>query len=173
MTEIRNGEAMSYVNINLPPHEHYLDDFKEGMTFETPGISMSESAIIDFAHRFDPQPFHVDRVAGEKSMFGGLIASGFHTLSLTIRMFTDLGLTRGGSIGSPGIDEVRWLKPVRPGDTIRCRISAAEIKSSQSKPDRGTIRWRFEVCNQRDEVVMTSYVTAIVLKRPRTEPKQA
>ena len=111
--------------------------------------------MIAFARRFDPQPFHTDPVAAKQSVFGGLIASGWYTASMAMRLLVDNYISQVASLGSPGVDELRWLKPVRPGDTLSIRVTVLESKLSRSKPNQGTIRHYIEVLNQRREVVMT------------------
>lgn len=142
----------------------FLDDFKVGETFITEGISVPESEIIRFAMQFDPQSFHMDVTAASKSPYGGLIASGFHTLSLCFRMFIQKGVLAACSIGSPGIDEVRWLAPVRPGDTLRTETEVLEIKPSSSKPDRGIARMRYTGINQRGEKVISFILNHLLLR---------
>ncbi len=145
----------------------FLDDFRVGETFATEGITVTESEIIRFAMQFDPQSFHMDVTAASKSPYGGLIASGFHTLSLCFRMFIQKGVLAACSIGSPGIDEVRWLAPVRPGDTLRTETEVLELKPSSSKPDRGIARMRYTGINQRGEKVI-SFTLNHLLLRPTT-----
>ena len=133
----------------------YLEDFKAGDEFTSPGITLTESQIIDFALQFDPQPFHVDVTAAGAGVFGGLIASGFHTAALTFRLFWQTGVLGDASLGSPGIDELRWLKPVRPGDTLHVVARVLETRRSRSKPDRGVVKMSYTTRNQRGEDVMT------------------
>ena len=142
----------------------YFEDFPPGRVFDTAGITVTEAAIVDFAARYDPQPFHLDREAAAGSIFGGLVASGFHTLCLSFRLFTQLNVL-SSNLGGPGLDDVRWLKPVRPGDTIRARVTVAEARRSSSKPDRGIITWQFETSNQRGEVVMTALSMSFLKRR--------
>ncbi len=143
----------------------YFEDFPQGRVFETPGVTLSEAAIIDFAHRYDPQPFHVDVEAANRSpLFRGLVASGFHTLCLSFRLFTQLNLL-GNNLGGPGLDQVRWHTPVRPGDTIHCRVTVTEARPSRSKPDRGIITWGFETLNQRGEIVMSALSMSFLKRR--------
>lgn len=144
----------------------YFDDFAEGQVFHTPAATLTEAQIIDFALGYDPQSFHIDRHGAFDGPFGGLIASGFQTLALSWRLFVDTGLLRGGGIGGPGLDDLQWLRPVRPGDSLRCRVEVAEVKPSRSKPDRGAVRWRFQTFNQNDELVMTCSVTSLMMRRP-------
>ena len=116
---------------------------------------------------FDPQPFHVDVTAAEKSMFGGLIASGFHTAALTFRLFWQTGALTDGSIGSPGIDELRWLKPVRPWDTLHVTAKVLETTRSRSKPDRGVVKLSYTTVNQHGDAVMTLIGNQLLKVRPR------
>ena len=135
--------------------ERYLDDFEVGARFVGPGITVSEAQILDFALMYDPQPFHIDREAAAKSPFGGLIASGFQTLAVGFRSYYQTGAISHCSIGSPGLDEVRWLKPVRPGDTLHAETVVKSKRASRSKPDRGIVHMDWEIKNQAGEVVMT------------------
>ena len=144
-----------------------FEDFAVGDRFESRGKTLTEAEIVDFAFRFDPQPFHIDAEEAARGPYGGIIASGFHTLAIGFRMLWDSGVLAGGSLGSPGIDELRWAKPVRPGDTLRSRIEVLETRPSGSKPDRGLIRMLHEVVNQRDEMVLS--LKAIVFMRRRRE----
>ena len=144
----------------------YFDDFKAGDELASPGATVTEAQIVDFALSFDPQPFHLDVTAAAASPFGGLIASGFHTLALTFRLFWQTGALNEGSIGSPGIDELRWLKPVRPGDTLRVVARVLETRPSRSKPDRGVVRMQYTTTNQHGEVVMTLIGNQLMRLRP-------
>lgn len=142
----------------------YFDDFAIGERFVTPGITVTESEIIDFALRYDPQPFHLDAQAAAQSLYGGLIGSGFQTLALSFRLFIQSGLLSACSMGSPGIDELRWLAPVRPGDTLHTEVEVVASKPSRSKPDRGMLQLRYVVINQHGESVLT-YLINHLLKR--------
>lgn len=142
----------------------YLDDLQAGERFRTGGVTLTEAEIIDFAWRYDPQPFHLDTGAAEQSPYGGLIASGFQSLALCFRLFIQTGVLAQSSLGSPGIDELRWLAPVRPGDTLHCEVEVLETRPSASKPDRGIARLRYAAVNQRGETVMT-FVIAHLLRR--------
>jgi acyl dehydratase len=144
----------------------YFDDFKAGDELASTGATITEAQILDFALKFDPQPFHVDVTAASAGPFEGLIASGFHTLALTFRLFWQTGALNDGSIGSPGIDEVRWLRPVRPGDTLRVRAKVLETRPSRSKPDRGVVRLEYTTSNQNGEVVMTLIGNQLMRTRP-------
>lgn len=145
-------------------NQHYLDDFSVGDVIETPGVSLTEGEIVDFALKYDPQPFHLDRVAASQSLYGGLIASGFQTMALCFRMFIQNGILRDASMGSPGLDEVRWYAPVRPGDTLHTRLEVLEVTPSRSKPDRGIARIQYQAVNQNKDVVM-SFIAMHMLKR--------
>jgi acyl dehydratase len=142
-----------------------FDDFEVGERFVSAGVTVTESMILDFALTYDPQPFHIDAEAAKTSVYGGLIASGFQTLALGFRMFYGEGLVRTASLGSPGMDELRWLRPVRPGDTLHTEVEVVEKKPSASKPDRGIVRMRFRVVNQKGEDVM-SFAAMQLLARP-------
>jgi acyl dehydratase len=144
--------------------DRYFDDFAIGERIVTHGVTLTESMIIDFALRYDPQPFHLDVEAARQSNYGGLIASGFHTLALGFRMVIETGVFRAASMGSPGFDELRWLKPVRPGDTLHTEIEVTEKKPSSSKPDRGILRIAYRIKNQKDEAVLT-FLSMHLLKR--------
>ena len=144
----------------------YFDDFVVGSRFESPGITVTESEIIHFALRYDPQPFHLDTVSAKDGPFGGLIASGFHTLGITFRMFLQTGVFKACSLGAVGLDEVRWLLPVRPGETLRVVSEVIEAKGSSSKPDRGIAKIKHSTMNQRGEVVQTMLGIHILRRRP-------
>ena len=135
-------------------HKYYWEDFYAGQVLEAGGVSLSEEEIIEFASKYDPQPFHTDREKAQQSVFGGLIASGWQTASLCMRMLCDSYLLQSASLGSPGVDEVRWVKPVRAGDTLHLKSIVLETRASASRPDMGTVRSRSEVYNQRGELVM-------------------
>ena len=144
----------------------WFEDFEVGQRFVSQGVTLTEASIIDFAYRYDPQRFHVDREAAARTHFGGLIASGFQTLGLTFRMFFHLGVIRESGIGAPGIEELRWTAPVRPGDTLHADVEVIELRPSGSKTDRGIVRLRYSTRNQRGEMVMTMVVPQIVSRRP-------
>jgi len=128
-------------------------------------MSVSEADIIRFAKEFDPQYFHLDPEAAKNSIYKGLIASGGQTIAATFRLYIRNFLPGKASLGSPGIDEVRWLKPLRPGDVLRARVTVLSVKPSQSKNDRGTVTSLVETINQKDEVIMTYKGMNIMLKR--------
>ncbi len=145
----------------------YLEDLTPGEIITTSGITFTEAEIIDFALRYDPQPFHLDTIAAAKSPYGGLIASGFQSIALCFRLFIQSGIFKESSIGSPGLDELRWLAPVRPGDTLHTEVEVLDIKPSTSKPDRGIARLRYKAVNQRDEAVLSFIGLHLLLRRPQ------
>ena len=148
-----------------PIEDRYFEDYIPGSVNEFGPIMVEEAEVIDFARRFDPQPIHTDPEAAKQSIYGGLIASGWHTGSLMMRLYTTHYLAPVSSLGSPGIDELRWLKPVRPGDELLVRVTITETRRSQSKPDRGIVHSFAEVLNQKGEVVMSLKGTNFVLCR--------
>ena len=145
----------------------YWEDIKEGEVVELGSRTMEKERMVAFAREFDPQPFHTDEKAAEASIWGGLIASGWLTGSVLMRIFYDGFLKDTASMGSPGIDELRWLKPVRPGDTLTVRLTVLETAASRSKPDRGIVRSLMEVLNQHSEIVMTTKGVNFFRRRPR------
>lgn len=148
---------------------YYFEDFAVGRVFELGQCTVSEEEIVAFGTRYDPQPFHADRVAAADSMFGGLIASGVHTMALYMRLFVDGVLSGSASLGSPGIDELRWPAPVRPGDTLRARYSVASARKSQSRPKWGIVQGLATAENQRDVTVMTMSVINLFTRRVATD----
>jgi len=145
---------------------HYFDDFQPGEVLELGSYQVPREEILAFARQFDPQPFHIDEEAGRRSIFGGIIASGWHTASICHRLLVQALLSTSASMGSPGLDELRWLLPVRPDDVISARAEVLSTTPSRSKPDRGAIKFRMEVRNQKGEVVMTEVATALFSRRP-------
>ena len=146
----------------------YFEDFTPGREFHTEGVTITEGAIIDFAMTFDPQPFHLNVEAARASIYEGLIASGFQTMALTFRLFIQTRALAACSLGSPGVDEVRFLRPVRPGDTLRATVQVLDQRPSTSKPDRGIVRLHWTTLNQRGEPVLTLTSMQLVRRRPAT-----
>jgi acyl dehydratase len=146
---------MSQSHFALPAGDRYFEDYAPGSVFEYGEIRVDAADIIEFARRFDPQDMHVDPGKSASGRFGGLIASGWHTAALMMRLLADNFLPREASLASPGIDELRWLQPVRPGDVLRIRVSVLDATRSRSRPDRGMVRTLVEVLNQRGEVAMS------------------
>jgi len=147
----------------------YFEDFTVGERFRSRGVTLTESQILEFALLYDPQPFHLDREAAAASHFGGLIASGFQTLVLSFRMICQEQVFNACSVGSPGMDELRWLHPVRPGDTLTCEIEITELRRSRSRPDRGLAKLAYTTFNQDGTAVMRFTATQIFLCRPAAE----
>ena len=133
----------------------YFEDFSAGQVHELGSVEVTESAIVDFARQFDPQPFHLDPEAAKESVFGGLIASGWHTGAMWMRLYVDSLLGGPASQGSPGIEELRWLAPVRPGDTLHGRLTVLETRHSERRPGRGTVRIRGKMVNQEAVTVLS------------------
>ena len=146
---------MSPSDFSVPNKHRYFEDYVPGLILEYGAIPLSEAEIIAFATQFDPQYLHIDPGAAKIGPYGGLIASGWHTAAVMMRLIVDHYLPQAASLGSPGIDEIRWTKPVRPGDSLSLRISILEAKRSTSKPDCGMVRALIEVLNQNQECVMT------------------
>ena len=145
----------------------YFEDFRVGEIVTLGTVTPSAEEIIAFARQFDPQPFHTDPAAAKQSVFGGLIASGWHTISLYMRLLVDGMIAKlAESQGSPGVDKIEWLKPVRPGDTLTGRVTILELIPSKSRPDRGTIRTLGEMVNQKGETVMTMRGIGFFGRRP-------
>jgi acyl dehydratase len=139
----------------VPSAERHFEDYVPGMSETLGPIAMTEAAIIEFAQRYDPQPMHTDPERAATGAFGGLIASGWHTVCVVMRELVLGYLAEGASLASPGIDALRWLKPVRPGDSLHVRVTVVDATRSRSKPDRGMVRTSIEAINQHGEVVMS------------------
>jgi acyl dehydratase len=146
-------------------NECYLEDLRVGDRFHSGPYEVTEAGIINFAREFDPQPFHLDPELAKQSIFGGLVASGWHTAAITMRLLVTCGLDLAGGAVGLGADELRWPRSVRPGDVLRLELEILEVRPSRSKPDRGTVRLRYVTRNQRNETVMTLMATTLVPKR--------
>lgn len=144
----------------------YWEDFHPGDVTELGSVEVTEEDVIAFASRFDPQPFHVDPEAAARTPFGGLIASGWHTMALYMSLFVPAILADTASLGSPGVESVRWTVPVRPGDTLTGRSTVSEVRPSATNPGRGTVLSTNEMLNQRGEVVMTFTAWGHIGRRP-------
>ena len=145
---------------------YYFEDFTIGRVFDSGTRQLSEQDILSFAREYDPQYFHTDPEAAKQSIFGGLIASGWQTVGVCMRLMCDSYLLESSSMGSPGVDEVRWVKPVYPGDTLRMRATVIAAKPSSSKPDRGIATMRCNIYNQKDELVMHMQGMQMMQRRP-------
>lgn len=144
----------------------YFEDYLLGTTYECGSVSIDQASIVTFAKEFDPQPFHVDPEAAAAGPYGGLIASGWHTAALVMRLLVENYLAPESSLGSAGIDELRWPHPVRPGDTLRVRATVVESRRSLSKPDRGIVKTMVEAANTDGATVMRATAINFMLVRP-------
>jgi acyl dehydratase len=151
----------------LPPaKDRYFEDYAPGDSYEYGPVSVAESEILEFGRRYDPQYLHVDKERAERGPYGGLIASGWQTAAILMRLFVDHFLPDGASLGSPGIEELRWLKPVRPGDELRARVTVVSARASKSKADRGIVETRIDAFNQKNEHVATMRAVNFMKRRP-------
>lgn len=148
-----------------PHDDRYFEDYIAGEAYTYGSVTLDEASIVAFARQYDPQPFHIDPVAAKDAIYGGLIASGWQTVAETMRILVDHVISPASSLGSPGCDELRWLKPVRPGDSLSVRFEIDSGRRSRSNPDRGLVSSRLAVLNQRDDVVMTMRTTLLVRVR--------
>jgi acyl dehydratase len=144
----------------------YFEDFQPGKIFELGSHTVTKDEIVAFASQFDPQPFHVDEEAAAEGPFGGLVASGWHTSAIWMRLWVTEVLNRSAGMGSPGIEELRWLQPVRPGDTLTGRLTVLEATPSVRRPGRGTVRSQAELLNQRGETVLAMTARGFFALRP-------
>ena len=150
----------------IPFAERYFEDYPVGEVAEFGDYPVSEQEVVEFATRYDPQPFHIDAEAARGTIYGGLIASGWMTASCAMRMMVDHYISPLASMGSPGIDELRWLAPVRPGDTLHTEVEVVALRASSSKPDRGVVHLKFRGINQRGEAVLSYIGINMLLRRP-------
>jgi acyl dehydratase len=146
----------------------YFEDYPPGAVFTAGAMPVTAAEILEFARKYDPQPMHTDPEAAAKGRFGGLIASGWHTGAMMMRLFADNFLSPESSIASPGLDELRWLQPVRPGDVLSLRVTILEARRSKSRPEQGTVRSLVEVLNQRGEAVMSLKPVSLIRVRPNS-----
>lgn len=149
-----------------PIDDRWFEDYKPGTVEEYGSATLTEDELLDFARRFDPQPMHIDPLFAASGPFGGLIASGWHTAGLMMRLLADNYLSKVAGLASPGVDELRWPHPVRAGDILRLRVEVVEARESRSKPDRGVVRTRATLLNQDNVVVMSLLAVNMVAKRP-------
>jgi acyl dehydratase len=147
------------------PVTRYFEDYVPGLSFDCGSFTLDQAQIIAFGQEYDPQPFHVDPEAAKDGPFGGIIASGWQTTSMMMRQVVGNFLSAESSLGAAGVDEIRWPRPVRPGDTLHVRAAVLEARLSRSKPDRGIVRTMLEVTNQDGDIVMTAIATNFVLAR--------
>ena len=140
----------------------FLEDLAVGQRFRTGTITIELDRVKEFATAFDPQPFHLDETAGSSSIFGGLVASGWHTAALTMRLMVESDLKIAGGLIGVGVEQIRWPRPVRPGDQIHVDVEVLEVRPSNSNPTRGVVRFRSRTWNQYDELVMEQVATLVV-----------
>jgi acyl dehydratase len=152
--------------MSVPIQDRYFEDYVVGEEIHFGRYEVTEQEIIEFATRYDPQYFHTDPEAAKDSHFGGLVASGWMTGSIMMRMMVDGFVSRKASMGSPGLDELRWILPVRPGDVLRGKATINGVRRSRSKPDRGIINTTWEVFNQNDECVLSVKGMGMYRTRP-------
>ena len=156
---------MSERDLEVPVERRHFEDDVAGAVCVYGTIPVSAESIVEFARRYDPQPIHADSDAATRGPFGGLIASGWHTIALVMRVLVERYLSHVAAIVSPGIDELRWTLPVRPGDVLSVRVTVLEATVSRTKPDRGLVRSLIEAVNQRDEVVLSMKAMNFIRRR--------
>lgn len=159
-------QLLSDADLPAPPGARYFEHYVPGSTYEFGHVGVSEEEIVEFARRWDPQTIHDDPELAAVGPFGGLIASGVQTLALTMRMYVDHYVSHVASLASPGIDELRWPRPVRPGDTLRLRVAVQAARVSRTKPDRGLVHTAVTTLNQDDDPVMTFTAMNLFGRRP-------
>lgn len=158
--------TLSDADFAVPVEDRWYEDYVPGEVYEYGSITVTEEEILRFAGEFDPQSIHTDPRAAAQGPFGGLIASGWHTCAVMMRLYADHYVSRVASLASPGIDELRWVRPVRPGDTLSLRTTVKEARLSRSKPDRGLVRTAIEVLDQHGDTVLTMTAINILRCRP-------
>jgi acyl dehydratase len=156
---------MSASMFTTPADRRDFEDYPAGAMYEFGEVAVDQDDVIAFAKKFDPQDIHLDPDAAARGPFGGLIASGWHTAAMMMRLYAENYLSKVASLASPGVDELRWTRPVRPGDRLRIRVTVREARPSRSKPDRGMVRSFIEVLNQHDELVMSVTAINLLLRR--------
>ena len=160
--------TLSEADFSVPIGDRYFEDYQEGAVYEYGYATIDADELVAFARRFDPQPIHVDAVLAAAGPFGGLIASGLHTGGICMRLFADHYLSKSAGLASPGIDELRWPAPVRPGDTLRLRTTTTGTRRSRSKPDRGLVFTHAELINADDSIVLSlKAMNLLRLRHPR------
>ena len=144
----------------------YFEDFSVGQVYETPAVTLEQNDIVQFGKQYANLPYHTDPEAARKTTFAGLVAPGYQTAALTFGLFVDLGLFRASGMGSPGIDKLRWLKPVRPGDALHVSAEVIEVSPAQSTSGRNAVRFRYDTINQDGDKVMTVTSLHFLKRRP-------
>jgi len=158
-------QVLSETDFAVPPGDRYFEDYQPGAEYEYGYATVTEDEIVDFATMFDPQPIHIDRAYATAGPFGGIIASGWHTVGIFTRLFVTHYVSQVASLASPGVDELRWPAPLRPGDSVRIRVQITEARVSRSKPDRGLVRTSGQLIKQTDEDVLRLEVMNIFARR--------
>ncbi|HCU89487.1 MAG TPA: acyl dehydratase [Gammaproteobacteria bacterium] len=159
---------MTLATFSKATHERFFEDYELGGVYEFGSVTISEAEIIDFATRFDPQPFHINPKRAKQTIYGGIIASGWHTCSIMMRLLADNFISSTAGMGSPGVDRLRWPIPVRGGDELSIRVTILEMRQSKSKPDRGIMKNLTELLNQNGEVVMEMQGVSFIACRETT-----
>jgi acyl dehydratase len=159
-------EALAGHDFAVPIEQRWFEDYRPGAVYEYGHVSVTEAEILEFAHRFDPQPIHVDPEYAATGPYGGLIGSGWHSAGLAMRLLADHFLSRVASLGSPGVDELRWAVPLRPGDRLRLRTTIVDARPSGSRPDRGIVTTDVELLNQDDGRPIRFRAANFLLRRP-------
>jgi acyl dehydratase len=157
--------TLSDTDFTVSINDRYFEDYTPGAVYEYGHTTVTEKEIVEFAERFDPQPIHTDSNFATTGPFGGLIASGWHSAGILMRLFADHYLSRVASLASPGVDELRWATPLRPGDSLRLRTTIVEARRSRSKPDRGLVHTKAELINQDDQTVLQLIAMNILRRR--------
>jgi acyl dehydratase len=152
-----------------PAEDRYFEDYLPGDVHEFGSVAVDEAEVLEFGRRYVPLSYHVDKEAAKTSIYGGVIASGWHTAALMMRIYTENYLSRVANLGSPGGDELRWDKPVFPGDELSVRATVLEARRSESRPDRGIVRTFIQVLNQKNEVVMSMKMVNFVRCRDSSQ----
>lgn len=159
------SRTLSEADFTAPIDDRYLEDYAPGAVYEYGYATVTEAEIREFAERFDPQRIHTDPEYAATGPFGGLIASGWHTAGIMMRLFADHYVSRVASLASPGVDELRWPNPLRPGDIVSLRTTIVEVRASRTKPDRGIVRTRGELINQNHQPVLQLLAISIFARR--------
>jgi acyl dehydratase len=157
---------LGQVDLPAPVDDRWFEDYVPGSVYEFGHVSMSETEIVEFASHYDPQSIHTDPVGSATGPFGGLIASGVHTIAVCMRLYVDHYISHVARLASPGLDEIRWPRPVRPGHRLRIRVTVAEARASRSRPDRGLVHSAVEALNQDDDVVLSFTAINFFARRP-------
>lgn len=166
MTHLRLAtRTLSDTDFAVPIDDRYFEDYQAGAVYEYGYLAVAEDAIVGFAEQFDPQPIHIDPGFAATGPFNGLIASGWHSAGLMMRLFVDHYLSHVASLASPGVDEVRWQVPLRPGDSVRLRATIVQTRPSRSKPDRGLVHTHAELLNQDDKCPVSFQIMNILRRR--------